>query len=97
MEFDEFISDPGGFKALFALTKVEAMTFRQYTQATGYWDDLASKVRDRHARMNLINVTWKNKKTQEIRITPYGREVVDLFLEQLKVVERAMKAKAKDA
>lgn len=93
MDFDEFVSEPGAFKALHALDKVESMTFRQFIQATGYWAELAGKVRDKLEAWNLITVAWKNKKTQEIRITSYGREVVAKLHEQLKVVERAIKAK----
>lgn len=96
MDLDEYLNTQRVQKVAVAMEKKGPMTFRQFKEATGYWDTLASQVRDRMESWNLIRVSWKNKKTQLIELTIYGREYVAMVHEQARLVEKAIKAKSSE-
>src|ERR1043165_4982661 len=93
LDVEEFLTTPRVQKVALRLQKVGPMTFRQFKEAPGFWDQVPADVRDKMDRWGLIEVSWQNKKTQLITLTAFGETFAALTRQQLQVVEDAMAAK----
>lgn len=98
MDFDEFVKEPFVLWTIVALARRgEPMTFRQFTEASGYWAGKAAQLRDKMERWGLIRVESKgvNGATQHISLTKHGQDAYELVLRLGKVVERGVRDKSK--
>lgn len=82
-------------RALLALAEREAMTTREFIEATRYVPENAKKLRDELEAWGLVRVTEaavNRAAAHRISLTPTGQRAAETFVEVARIVDRAAKS-----
>lgn len=94
LDFQEYLNTSPVEKIAVALDRRGPMTFRQFRDATGSWNNFAASMRDKMQAWGLITVDWKDGRTQMIALTPRGEAFVQITLQKSELwSDKAFRAK----